>query len=126
MNKEVFFNDPYILSETDEKGQITFVSDSFCEIAGYSREELMGKPHNIVRHTDMPRTAFKIVWDSIQTKGFWKGIVKNKTKDDNFYWVEAMVLRKVDHMGNISYVSVRTKPTREQIEEAWNLYKTLP
>ncbi len=126
MNQEVFFDDLYILSETDEKGFITFVSDSFCKIANYTREELMGQNHNIVRHPDMPRTAFKMVWDSIQTKGFWMGIVKNLTKDGNYYWVEAMILRKVDSGGKITYASVRKKPTREQIKEAEALYAPLP
>ncbi|MCV6607428.1 MAG: PAS domain-containing protein, partial [Campylobacterales bacterium] len=72
------------------------------------------------------RTAFKIVWDSIQSKGFWSGIVKNLTKDGNFYWVEAMILRKIDSSGRVTYASVRTKPTREQIEAAEALYATLP
>ena len=74
---EMFFSaDQYILSETDDKGLITYANNLFCEMAGYKLDELIGKPHNIVRHPDMPRIAFKGLWDDIQSKGFWTGIVK--------------------------------------------------
>ncbi|NWF67394.1 MAG: PAS domain-containing protein [Campylobacterales bacterium] len=122
--KEVFFEDDYILSETDEKGYILYASDSFCKIAKYTKEELLGKPHNIVRHPDMPRVAFKMLWDAITTKGFWRGIVKNRTKDGNYYWVDAVVLRRVVN-GKIIYCSIRTKPKRQDVEEAEKLYATL-
>jgi PAS domain S-box-containing protein len=123
--KEIFWEQDYILSETDEKGVITFASKSFVDVCGYSQEELLGAPHNIVRHPDMPRAAFKMVWDDIQTKGFWRGIVKNLAKNGDYYWVEAMILRNIDNSGKISYFSVRTKPSREQIKDASALYATL-
>ncbi len=125
MSKEVFFSDLYILSETDEKGIITFASDSFCKVAGFTAEELIGQPHNIVRHPDMPRAAFKMLWDDIREKGFWSGIVKNRCKNGDYYWVHAMALRKIDFGGKVTYCSVRTKPSREQITNAEELYKTL-
>lgn len=125
MAKEIFFDDAYILSETDEKGNITFASESFCRVAGYTTEELMGKPHNIVRHPDMPRAAFKMLWDAIQSKGFWSGYVKNQAKNGDFYWVYAIVLRKIDHQGKVNYCSIRVKPSREDIERSEALYKTL-
>ena len=125
MSKEVFFEDSYILSETDSRGNITFASESFCTIAGYKIEELLGKPHNIVRHPDMPKAAFKMVWDSIATKGFWSGIVKNRCKNGDYYWVYAMILRNISKSGEVSYCSVRIKPSREQIANAEKLYATL-
>ncbi len=122
---EVLYDDLYLLSQTDEKGIITYVSQSFCKVAGYEEKELMGQPHNIVRHPDMPRTAFKMLWDAVQTKGFWTGIVKNAVKGGGYYWVYATVLRSVDKSGKISYVSIRTKPSREDIKKAEELYATL-
>ncbi|MEY4503875.1 MAG: hypothetical protein RL154_167 [Pseudomonadota bacterium] len=122
---EILFNCSYILSETDDKGMITFVSDSFCQVAGYTQIELIGKPHNIVRHPDMPKIAFKGLWDDLRHKGFWRGIVKNLAKNGDYYWVDAMALRKIDYHGKVTFASVRTSATRAQIEWADALYKTL-
>ena len=122
---EVLYDDLFLLSETDAKGVITYSSESFAKIANYSIEELVGQPHNLVRHPDMPRAAFKMLWDAVQAKGFWTGIVKNTIKNGGFYWVHATVLRKVDENGNISYASIRTKPSREEVENAEKLYATL-
>ena len=115
----------YILSETDDKGIIIYVNDLFCEVAGYKKEELIGEPHNILRHTDMPRIAFKGLWDDIQTKGFWTGYVKNSRKDRCFYWVFATVIKKVDSNGNITYLSIRVKPSKVKITEIEKLYSQL-
>jgi len=122
---EVLYDDLYLLSETDEKGIITYVSKSFAKVAGYSIDELMGQPHNLVRHPEMPRAAFKDLWDSVQAKGFWTGYVKNARKGGGFYWVFATVLRKIDKNGKITYVSIRTKPQREEVKKSEELYKTL-
>ena len=123
---EWFFpDDSYILSETDEKGIITYANDIFCEIAGYSRDELIGQPHNIVRHPDMPRIAFKGLWDDLQSKGFWTGIVKNMRKDRACYWVFATAMRRVKSDGSVSYLSVRTKPNREDVNACIKLYAEL-
>ncbi len=122
---EVLYDDLYLLSETDEKGIVTYASDSFLKIANLKREELIGQPHNVVRHPDMPRAAFKSLWDDVQSKGFWTGYVKNARKGGGYYWVFATVLRRIDKSGKISYVSIRTKPSRDEIEKAIELYKTL-
>lgn len=120
---EWFFPDnSYILSETDDKGIILYANDLFCEVAGFRREELIGQPHNIVRHPDMPRVAFKGLWDDIQNKGFWSGYVKNLSKDHGFYWVYATVMRLQNSAGNTTYLSVRTKPSREDVEKFSKLY----
>ncbi len=115
----------YILSETDEKGIITYANDTFCELAGYNLDELIGEPHNIVRHPDMPRIAFKGLWDDIQSKGFWTGFVKNRRKDRGFYWVYATALRKVSADGTVTYLSVRVKPSRSDVEKYSKLYAKL-
>ena len=122
---EVLYNDLYLLSETDEKGMVLYASDSFLKIANMTSDELLGQPHNVVRHQDMPRAAFKSLWDDVQNKGFWTGYVKNARKGGGFYWVYATVLRSVDKNGNTKYVSIRVKPSREDIKNAEALYATL-
>jgi aerotaxis receptor len=122
---EVLYSDLYLLSETDEKGIVQYASDSFLKIANMKREELIGQPHNIVRHPDMPRAAFKSLWTDAQSKGFWTGLVKNARKGGGYYWVLATVLRSIDKNGNIKYVSIRVKPSREDIKKAEELYATL-
>ena len=121
----VFPKDVFILSETDEHGIITYANDVFCEIAGYTLEELIGEPHNIVRHPDMPRIAFQGLWDDIRSKGFWTGIVKNQRKDKACYWVYATALRRVDAKGVVSYLSIRSVPKRKEIEACTTLYAEL-
>jgi PAS domain S-box-containing protein len=122
---EALYPDLYLLSETDEKGIVSYASDGFLRVANMTNDELMGQPHNVVRHPDMPRAAFKSLWDDAQEKGFWTGIVKNARKGGGFYWVHATVLKRIDKSGKISYVSIRTKPSRDDINKAEELYKTL-
>ena len=124
LNKEVFLDqDTIIVSQTDEKGIVIFANADFCKIAGYDLDELVGKQHNVVRHQDMPKWAFEDLWKTIKAGKIWKGIVKNKTKDGGFYWVNATVFPSRDVDGTIRYISVRVKPTQEEIENAENLYK---
>jgi len=120
-----FPQESYILSETDAKGLILYANDLFCEIAGYRLEELIGKPHNIVRHPDMPRVAFKALWSDVQSKGFWNGTVKNLREDGGYYWVDATVLRKTNSDGNITYLSIRRVPNRATVDECIVLYAKL-
>ena len=122
---EVLYNDLYLLSETDEKGIVTYASDSFYKVANMKENDLIGQPHNVVRHPDMPRVAFKALWDDVQDKGFWTGYVKNQRKGGGFYWVYATVLRSIDKSGHVKYVSIRVKPSREDIQKATELYATL-
>ena len=81
---ECLYDDIYLLSETDEKGIVTYASESFLRVAGWKEEDLVGQPHNVVRHPDMPRAAFKSLWDDAQGKGFWTGIVKNARKGGGY------------------------------------------
>jgi aerotaxis receptor len=122
---EVLYNDLYLLSETDDKGIVEYASDSFLKIANMHSEELVGQPHSLVRHPEMPRAAFKSLWDDVQSKGFWTGYVKNSRKGGGFYWVYATVLRSIDKTGKTKYVSIRIKQSREDIKNAEALYATL-
>ncbi|NBW37492.1 MAG: PAS domain S-box protein, partial [Cytophagia bacterium] len=97
-----------ILSETDLHGTITFANDKFCEVSKYTREELIGKPQNIVRHPDMPKELFKLFWDTIRKGEVFKGIVKNKAKDGSHYWVDATIVPIKNAEGKvIKYVGSR-------------------
>lgn len=114
-----------IVSETNEKGLITYANNDFCAIAGFSKEELIGKPHSIVRHQDMPKAAFEDLWKTVKAGKIWNGIVKNRTKNGGFYWVNATAYPSKTRNGEIRYISVRVKPTKEEIEKAEKLYKTM-
>ena len=107
----------YIISSiTDTKGRIIDVSDAFCKISGYSRKELIGQPHNIVRHPDMPKAVFKELWETIQAGKSWRGKVKNLRKDGGFYWVWANIEPLYDDHGNIdSYIAIRIDITENEL-----------
>jgi PAS domain S-box-containing protein len=97
-----------IFSRTDLRGVITEVSEAFCKICEYSKEELIGKPHNIVRHKDMPASAFEDVWNTIKSGKEWRGEVKNTKKNGGYYWVYAIITPEFDEDGNIkSYMAIR-------------------
>jgi len=96
-----------ILSRTDLKGRITYVNDTFAHVCGYRADELIGKPHNIIRHPDMPRSIFKQMWDTIASGKEWEGIVKNLRKDGGYYWVKARVSPLFEDNKLIGYKSSR-------------------
>ncbi|WP_204244013.1 methyl-accepting chemotaxis protein [Vibrio galatheae] len=115
-----------LISTTDASSHITHANDDFCNIAGYDTHELIGNPHNIVRHQDMPKLAFGQLWSYLQQGKSWMGLVKNQCKDNQHYWVSAFVTPIKDAEGNtIEYQSVRSKPTREQVTRAETLYAKL-
>ena len=114
-----------IVSRTDPAGIITEVNDSFCEIAGYSREELLGQPHSILRHPDMPRVAFQGLWETVQRGEVWHGYVKNLCKDGRFYWVYATVIPNRRNNRIVGYTSVRREPSRTKVNEAEAQYRML-
>jgi len=116
----------FIVSKTDTKGRITYVNKIFMGMAEYSEEELLGKPHNIIRHPDMPRSVFKLLWDRIQNKEEVFAFVVNKTKNNNSYWVYANVTASLDVNGNIvGYFSVRRKPAAKALEIIKPIYKQM-
>lgn len=126
MNTEIkLHKNAMIVSETDTKGIILYANADFCEIAGYTKDELIGSAHNMVRHNDMPRAAFKDLWSHMQDDKTWNGIVKNKCKNGDYYWVNATVYSVVKEDGEKRHISVRVKPSEVEIENAIKLYKTL-
>ena len=118
--------DDFLVSQTDDKGIILFANDDFCKVAGYKIDELVGQPHNIVRHADMPKAAFKDLWSTVKSGKIWDGYVKNRTKEGGFYWVYATVYPMYDKtLNRQTYLSCRRKPSNREIQEAQALYKTL-
>lgn len=122
-NETILDDYAFLVSETDEKGTILFANDDFCRIAGYTLEELIGKPHNIVRHPDMPKLAFKSLWETVQKDKVWTGYVKNATKDGGYYWVFATVYPFEGCDGAKGFISCRRKASEYEINEATKLYE---
>ncbi len=119
-------NDDFLVSKTDLKGRITYCNKIFMKVAGYSESELLGKPHNIVRHPDMPRVIFKLLWNRIQNKEEIFAYVKNKTKNGGYYWVYANVTASVNDKGTIiGYYSVRRKVNEQALPVIEDLYAKL-
>ena len=115
----------YIVSRTDLKGMITYANDTFIQISGFTREELIGKNHNMVRHPDMLPGAFGWLWETIKEGRPWGGIVKNRCKNGDYYWVDTLVVPVLKNSEIIGYMSVRNEPTRQQIADAEALYQKL-
>ena len=136
--QESFFKDEgldarALITRTDLKGIITFASPAYRAMTKYSKQELVGKPHSIVRHPFMPESAFKDMWDTIKKGEHWSGLVMNLRKDGKHYWVEVHV-DPVDEKGNniynqpdkiFAFVAVRREPTREEVRDAKELYKKM-
>jgi len=115
----------YVVSRTDLKGAITFANKTFIELSGFSSDELLGQNHNLVRHPDMPPSAFADLWVTVKTGRPWRGIVKNRCKNGDYYWVNALVV-PVKKGGTITgYMSVRTEPSRAEVQQAEALYVQL-
>jgi PAS domain S-box-containing protein len=126
MSKETVLDDyAFLVSETDAKGTILFANNDFCKIAEYSLEELVGNPHSMVRHKDMPKAAFADLWKTVQSGNTWTGYVKNATKSGGYYWVYATVYPFEGCDGSKGYLSCRRKASKEEIEEHEKLYKEL-
>ncbi|MFY9084546.1 PAS domain-containing protein [Aliarcobacter cryaerophilus] len=126
MSKEVVLaNNAFLVSETDEKGIIRFANEDFCNIAGYSLDEMLRKPHSIVRHKDMPKAAFKSLWDTVKKAEVWTGYVKNATKNSDYYWVFATVYPFESCDGSKGYLSCRRKASKIEIEKAEKLYEEM-
>ncbi|HEY9199535.1 MAG TPA: methyl-accepting chemotaxis protein [Gammaproteobacteria bacterium] len=122
-NNEIFMNDGEMLvSKTDLKGIITYANDAFIRISGFSESELLGAPHNLVRHPDMPKEAFLDLWNTIKAGRPWVGMVKNRAKSGDHYWVKANVTPLIENGTVTGYMSVRNKPSRTEIEAAQALY----
>jgi len=116
----------FIVSKTDLKGRITYGNEIFIQMSGYSEQELLNSPHNILRHLDMPAVVFKLLWARLKEKLSINAYVKNRCKNGDFYWVFANVTVSLDKEENvIGYYSVRRKPKDSALNIVENLYKTL-
>ena len=128
LDKEIVLNSKnYIVSKTDTKGVITYANDYFIEISGYTKQELIGTPHNIIRHPDMPKIVFKLMWDRIQSDQNIMALVKNLTKEGKFYWVVTEFEAKKDKLTNetVSYTAFRKAAPRDAIAKIIPIYKKL-
>ena len=114
-----------IISRTDLNGIITHANEAFVELSGWNREDLIGQPHAILRHPDMPAAAFKNLWDTLKAGKKWFGYVKNLRKDGGHYWVYATAVPNVRNGQVVGYTSVRREPSRKKIEEMTALYKKM-
>lgn len=114
-----------ITSRTDTNGIITHANEAFVMMSGWSREELIGSPHSILRHPDMPAVAYKDLWDTVSKGEKWHGYVKNLRKDGGFYWVYATAIPNIRRGKIEGYTSVRRKPARSQVDACTILYAQL-
>ena len=126
IDEEYFFEGSAIISQTDLKGTITYANRAFSEVSGYSVEELVGKPHNILRHPDMPKVVFEKMWSTIQSGQAWNGLVKNLRKDGRYYWVDTEILPIRDNDDKITgYIAARKAASRKDIQENEETYKRM-
>ena len=114
--------DELIISRTDLHGKITYANETFCSISGYTKNDLIGKPHSVVRHPDMPSAMFEDLWNTLKAGKQWKGIVKNMRKDKGFYWVEALVSGVYKNGELVEYKSLRTPISYETKLKYQRLY----
>ncbi|GLR69890.1 hypothetical protein GCM10007852_07980 [Agaribacter marinus] len=122
LNNEVFFDENQELTSTnDTRGVITYANDAFCEVAGYSKQELEGNNHNIVRHPDMPKAAFKDMWTHLQARESWQGIVKNRCKVGSYYWVDKMRQSRNDANKSAS----QAEQSAESIQQIYSMIETV-
>lgn len=125
MLKKINEND-FIVSKTDLKGRLTYCNQIFMDIAEYKEEELLGKPHNILRHPDMPKAIFKYLWEEISQKREVFAFVINRTKEGNEYWVYANITATLDHRGNITdYYSVRRRANQKALDVIIPIYRKM-
>ena len=124
--EKVMREEDFIVSMTDPTGRITYGNRRFIEFSGYSESELLGTQHNIIRHPDMPRAVFKLLWDKISKREECFAYVKNMSKDGSFYWVFTNVTPTFDPAGNITgYFSVRRKPKASGVKTASEVYRIM-
>lgn len=126
LDEEIAYPDgKLIVSRTDKKGILTHCNQSFVDMSGYTEEEIIGQPHSILRHPDMPRAAFKDLWDTLERGEKWHGYVKNLRKDGSYYWVYATAIPNIRSGEIVGYTSVRRKPSRTEINKCINLYANM-
>ncbi|WP_353662199.1 PAS domain-containing protein [Hydrogenimonas sp. SS33] len=124
VDEEVYFDGGVMITETDLKGVITYVNKKFREMTGYTREELIGAPHSIIRHPDMPKGAFRSMWETLKEGKIWRGYVKNLRKDGKYYWVLVYVQPKYDENGDVvGYIAGRKVADPQKVKQAEMMYE---
>ncbi len=125
-NEVVLGPDEIIVSKTDLAGRITYVNRAFMRVADFPEDDVMGIQHNIVRHPDMPRGVFKLLWDTLQKKREFFGYVKNITANGDYYWVFANITPDLDSTGNhVGYFSVRRRPSKQAVSTVQEIYREM-
>jgi PAS domain S-box-containing protein len=125
VDEEYSFDKGLIVSSTDLQGIITYANRKFCEVAGYTKSELVGQNHNIVRHPDMPKSAFEELWETIKAGKEWTGIVKNLRKDGRYYWVYSHISPLIKDGKPVGYTAARRPASSTEIEESIPVYREL-
>jgi len=126
IDEEVTFDGGVMITETDKAGIITYANRKFRDLTGYTKEELIGAPHNINRHPDMPKAAFKGLWETIKDGNYWEGFVKNMTAEGKYYNVVVWIKPKLDDNGEIvGYISGRKIPDKDLMQRALDQYKVM-
>ncbi len=125
IDEEYLYEGRVIISQTDINGVITYANRMFCEISAYTLNELIGAPHNIIRHPDMPRATFAKMWETIEGGQVWNGLVKNLRKDGRYYWVDTEILPIYDEDKISGYIAARKPASRKNIEETEILYRKM-
>ena len=130
-NEEITFEEAgvtnrAVISKTDLKGVITYVNKAFCKLSGYDKEELIGKPHNIVRHPDMPKSVFRQMWNTIEKGEKFRGFIKNLRKDGRYFWVETFIEPIFDENGvKMGYIANKKEVSQSDKEKYEKLYKEM-
>ncbi len=125
IDEEYIFDQGLIISSTNLKGIITYANRKFCEISGYTKEELKGKNHNIVRHPDMPKAAFQEIWNTLHAGKEWTGVVKNLRKDGLYYWVYSHITPIEINNEIAGYTAARRPASHTEIEDTVPVYEAL-
>jgi PAS domain S-box-containing protein len=126
LDEEVPFDGGVMITETDKSGIITYANRKFREMTGYTKEELIGSPHHINRHPDMPKKAFEDMWETIKKGNYWEGFVKNLRSDGKYYFVLVWIKPKLDENGEtIGYIAGRKIPDKDLLERALAQYKVM-
>ena len=126
IDEEYIYEGSVIISQTDLDGTIVYANKMFCEISGYKSEELVGQPHSMLRHPDMPKSVFAKMWQTIQSGQMWNGLIKNLRKDGLYYWVDSEILPVYDDDNNMTgYIAARKPASRKNILEVQENYNKM-
>jgi PAS domain S-box-containing protein len=126
IDEEYFFDENVLISQTDTKGIITYANRAFCKVSDFTRDELIGKSHNVVRHPDMPKEVFKKMWETLESGRAWNGLLKNLRKDGLYYWVDTEIIPTRNKENEIiGYIAVGKPVSRKNIQEHEEIYNKM-